>query len=89
MLYWNWNYECPLQEFERERDGLFSELGNLLHPDVVVSDNEDNNRVERTHGDSSVRHKLSHVDLIEMVDAVDLHRGSIVSGSRYIHSNME
>lgn len=61
---------------------MFSELGNLLHSDVVISDDEDNNRVERTFGDCSVRQKYSHVDLIEMIDAVDLHRGSLVSGSR-------
>ncbi|KAI6645686.1 Serine--tRNA ligase, cytoplasmic [Oopsacas minuta] len=71
-----------LMETEREREVLFSELGNLLHPDVIISDDEENNKIERTFGDCSVRYKHSHVDLIEMIDAVDLHRGSLVSGSR-------
>ena len=49
---------------------------------IQISDDEDIYRVERTFGDGSVRQKYSHVDLIEMIDAVDLHRGSLVSGSR-------
>ena len=43
---------------------------------------QDDNRVERTWGDSSTRKKYSHVDLAYMVDGVDTERGASVAGSR-------
>ena len=43
---------------------------------------QEDNRVERTWGDSSVRKKYSHVDLAFMVDGVDTERGANVAGSR-------
>ena len=43
---------------------------------------QEDNRVERTWGDSSVRKKYSHVDLAYMVDGVDTERGANVAGSR-------
>ena len=43
---------------------------------------QEDNRVERTWGDSSVRKKYSHVDLAYMVDGVDTERGASVAGSR-------
>lgn len=43
---------------------------------------QDDNRVERTWGDSSIRKKYSHVDLVHMVDGVDTERGAVVAGSR-------
>ena len=43
---------------------------------------QDDNRVERTWGDSTVRKKYSHVDLAYMVDGVDTERGASVAGSR-------
>ena len=43
---------------------------------------QDDNKVERTWGDSSIRKKYSHVDLAYMVDGVDTERGASVAGSR-------
>lgn len=43
---------------------------------------QDENRVERTWGDSTIRKKYSHVDLTYMVDGVDTERGASVAGSR-------
>lgn len=67
---------------ENERNESLKETGNLLHESVPVTDNEDFNRVERTHGDCATRKKYSHVDLVEFIDGYDGQRGVVVSGSR-------
>ncbi|XP_026686917.1 serine--tRNA ligase, cytoplasmic [Diaphorina citri] len=56
--------------------------GNHLHPSVPVSNNEDENGIVRTKGDTEVRKKYSHVDLITMIDGVDSEAGAIVAGGR-------
>lgn len=43
---------------------------------------QEENKIMRTWGDSSVRKKYSHVDLAYMVDGVDTERGALVAGSR-------
>lgn len=67
---------------EKERNEALKEMGNLLHESVPVTDNEDFNRVERTFGDCETKKKLSHVDLVEMIDGFDGVRGTTVAGSR-------
>lgn len=67
---------------EQERNEALKEMGNILHPSVPVTDNEDFNRVERTNGDCEVRKKYSHVDLVELIDGYDGNRGAVVAGSR-------
>ena len=67
---------------ESERNESLKEMGNILHPSVPVTDNEDFNRVERTYGDCETRKKYSHVDLIEFIDGFDGVRGTTVSGNR-------
>eukprot|EP00052_Salpingoeca_macrocollata_P030868 m.321200 g.321200 ORF g.321200 m.321200 type:complete len:504 (+) comp25113_c0_seq1:160-1671(+) len=59
-------------------------VGNLLHDSVPVSDNEDNNGIERIVGDAgeAFSKKYSHVDLIEMIGGVELVRGANTSGNR-------
>ncbi|CAH3148365.1 unnamed protein product [Porites lobata] len=69
-------------QVEQLRNERLFEVGNLLHESVPVSNDEEDNRVERTWGDSSVRKKYSHVDLAYMVDGVDTERGASVAGSR-------
>lgn len=71
-----------LVKTEKERSAALKEIGNLLHDSVVISDDEDNNKVERTFGDCEFRKKYSHVDLIHMIDGVDTERGSTISGGR-------
>lgn len=76
------NCNRQLAEFDQIRSSNHREIGNLLHSTVPVSDNEDNNKIERTVGDTSVEKKYSHVDLVVMVDGFDGEKGSVVSGSR-------
>ncbi|KAF6719532.1 Serine--tRNA ligase, cytoplasmic [Oryzias melastigma] len=68
---------------EAERFEYLREIGNLLHPSVPISNDEDaDNKVERTWGDCSVQKKYSHVDLVVMIDGYDGERGAVVAGSR-------
>ncbi|XP_065178563.1 serine--tRNA ligase, cytoplasmic-like [Sycon ciliatum] len=68
-------------ETERIRDSYVTQVGNLVHPSVPVSDNEDNNGIVRTFGDPQPK-KYSHVDLSYMVGGLDTEQGAVVSGSR-------
>ncbi|XP_011498659.1 PREDICTED: serine--tRNA ligase, cytoplasmic [Ceratosolen solmsi marchali] len=67
---------------ETERNNALKEIGNHLHDSVPVSNDEKENKVEKTFGDCSVRRKYSHVDLIHMIDGMDGERGSAISGGR-------
>ncbi|EDO47000.1 predicted protein [Nematostella vectensis] len=67
---------------EKLRNEKLFEVGNILHDSVRISNDEDENPVDRIVGDCSVRKKYSHVDLVHMVDGVDIDRGSVVAGSR-------
>uniref|UniRef100_A0A8C7Y511 Serine--tRNA ligase, cytoplasmic n=1 Tax=Oryzias sinensis TaxID=183150 RepID=A0A8C7Y511_9TELE len=68
---------------EAERFEYLREIGNLLHPSVPISNDEDaDNKVERTWGDCSAQKKYSHVDLVVMIDGYDGERGAVVAGSR-------
>jgi seryl-tRNA synthetase len=49
------------EELEKKRNELLTLIGNLVHDSVPVSDDEANNRVERTHGDCIIVKKYSHV----------------------------
>uniref|UniRef100_A0A3Q3A4I7 Serine--tRNA ligase, cytoplasmic n=1 Tax=Kryptolebias marmoratus TaxID=37003 RepID=A0A3Q3A4I7_KRYMA len=70
-------------KLEAERFEYLREIGNLLHPSVPISNDEDeDNKVERTWGDCSVQKKYSHVDLVVMIDGFDGERGAVVAGSR-------
>lgn len=74
--------ENALISTEMERNNALREVGNHLHESVPLSDNEDENKVERTFGDCQQRKKYSHVDLIHMIDGMDGERGAAVSGGR-------
>ncbi|XP_060629203.2 serine--tRNA ligase, cytoplasmic [Anolis sagrei] len=70
-------------KLEAERFENLREIGNLLHPSVPISNDEDaDNKVERLWGDCTVRKKYSHVDLVVMVDGYESEKGAIVAGSR-------
>lgn len=79
-----------LDEFEVNRNEVLREIGNLLHPEVPISDNEDENLVVRTFGDFEMgksdkegeKKYLSHVDLIAMIGGMDAERGAAIAGSR-------
>lgn len=74
--------EKALSEAETVRNTALREVGNHLHDSVPVSDNEDENKVERTFGDCTKKAKYSHVDLIHMIDGMNGEKGTIVSGGR-------
>ncbi|XP_021914343.1 serine--tRNA ligase, cytoplasmic isoform X3 [Zootermopsis nevadensis] len=74
--------DLDLQQTEKERNGALREIGNHLHESVPVSNDEDENRVERTFGDCTQKKTYSHVDLIHMIDGMDGERGANVSGGR-------
>lgn len=62
--------EEDLVKTEKDRNAVLREIGNHLHESVPISNDEDENKVERTHGDCEVRKKFSHVDLICMIDGM-------------------
>ncbi|KAI4504182.1 hypothetical protein M0802_000653 [Mischocyttarus mexicanus] len=67
---------------ESERNNALREVGNHLHESVPVSNDEEENKIERTYGDCTEKKKYSHVDLIHMIDGMDGERGTSVSGGR-------
>lgn len=71
-----------ITETEKERNDGLREMGNHLHSTCHVSNNEDENVVERTFGDCVTRKKYSHVDLIHMVEGMDAERGTVTAGGR-------
>ncbi|CAB3406122.1 unnamed protein product [Caenorhabditis bovis] len=74
--------KASMEAAEIARNEKLIQIGNLIHDSVVVSDNEDNNKVEATFGDITSRKKYSHVDLVVMVDGFDGERGTVVAGNR-------
>ncbi|XP_060580391.1 serine--tRNA ligase, cytoplasmic-like [Ruditapes philippinarum] len=74
--------DSDLTKHESERNESLKEMGNILHESCIVSNDEDENGIERTSGDCESKKKYSHVDLIVMIDGVDDTRGSSVAGGR-------
>lgn len=74
--------EKLLQQAEAARNSALREVGNHLHESVPVSNDEEENKVERTFGDCTARGKYSHVDLIVMIDGMNAEKGAVVSGGR-------
>lgn len=74
--------EKKLSEAEAKRNSALREVGNHLHESVPVSNDEDENKVERTFGDCEKKLKYSHVDLILMIDGMNGEKGAVVSGGR-------
>ncbi|KAK3284060.1 hypothetical protein CYMTET_8269 [Cymbomonas tetramitiformis] len=75
------------QEMAAERDAALKLIGNLVHDSVPVSDDEENNTVERTFGVprdvANPDEKLfNHVDLVQMLDIAKLEEGQAVAGGR-------
>ena len=73
---------AEMKECETIRAAHLIMIGNTLHPSVPISNNEDENRVEKTFGESGVQKKYSHIDLIHMIDGVETEKGTIVAGNR-------
>lgn len=67
---------------EIERNLALKEVGNILHESVPISNDEEENKIERTWGDCTQKKRYSHVDLIHMIDGIDGERGTNISGGR-------
>lgn len=74
--------EKQLNKVETTRNSALREVGNWLHESVPVSNDEDENKVERTWGNCETKGKYSHVDLIVMIDGMNAEKGAVVSGGR-------
>lgn len=76
--------ETKCNELLCERDLMISTLGNFLHPDAVISNNEDNNKIiyETEIPDDLSNKPLNHVKLCEKLGFVDTENGILVSGNR-------
>lgn len=78
----------------KERDEILKEVGNIVHDTVVVSDNEDNNGIERIveYSPAVVEHQqkfmasgkkfLNHVDIMTAMGAMHIAEGTLTAGSR-------
>merc|ERR1712038_1151645 len=67
---------------EKQRNESLKDIHNILHESVPVSNDEEENLVVRTFGESGGRKKYSHVDLVHMIDGVDTERGAVTAGGR-------
>lgn len=67
---------------ESGRNNALREVGNHLHESVPVSNDEEENRIERTFGHCAQKLKYSHVDLIHMIDGWNGDKGTVVAGGR-------
>lgn len=82
------NLGKSMEDCENQRSEVLREIGNLIHPDVPISNDEANNVVVREYGTHlrpdtiGVEKLLSHVDLIEMIGGLDTEKGSVIAGSR-------
>ena len=78
--------EVRLVELEAACQEAMGPIGNIVHSSVPISDNEDNNVVVRTVGElrkPKEGEKLyNHVDLVQLLDIVELERGTAVAGNR-------
>ncbi|XP_032898455.1 serine--tRNA ligase, cytoplasmic [Amblyraja radiata] len=77
--------KCDNERLKLEAQRMVSlrEIGNILHPSVPISNDEDaDNKVEQTWGDCASRKKYSHVDLVVMVDGFEGEKAAVVAGSR-------
>lgn len=76
--------ECnkEMVKHETTRNDALKEVANWLHESVPVSNDEENNGIVKTWGDTEVKKKYSHVDLIAMIDGVDSDRGAVTAGGR-------
>ncbi|CAK9167983.1 unnamed protein product [Ilex paraguariensis] len=73
-------------EVQEARAALYSRLeviGNLVHDSVPVSNDEANNAIIRSWGETRSEPKLkNHVDLVELLGIADIKKGANVAGGR-------
>jgi seryl-tRNA synthetase len=71
--------EAAEKEAGAARDAALLPIGNIVHDSVPVSDDEANNAVVREWGEQRREPGLlSHYDLVQMLDIVNLESGTAV-----------
>jgi seryl-tRNA synthetase len=68
---------------------MLGKIGNIVHTDVIISQDEANNKVMRTWGtpstivaDGSECGKLRHHEIMQCLGILEMERGSRVAGHR-------
>ncbi|GBG24114.1 Serine--tRNA ligase, cytoplasmic [Hondaea fermentalgiana] len=71
------------EEKRAELDTLLPLVGNLVHPSVVVHDDEDYNKIESTYGEKKPADGLqAHNQLLWRIDGYEPERGNKTAGHR-------
>lgn len=82
--------EIKTKEVVEQAEKLLGKIGNIVHSDVPISNNEDNNKVVRTWGepkrdlkaDGSALGKLRHHEIMQCLGMLEMERGTKVAGHR-------
>ncbi len=79
--------EKQCNELLKKRDEIRYTIGNILHKDVPVAEDESGNKEIRKWGSAGKKpfKVKSHVDLLVERDLVDLERAANVSGARFYY----
>jgi len=85
------NLSKELEKIEIEFKELLFQVPNLTHPDVLVSDDEDNNPVLEMCGKPTKFdfEPLDHVALAEKLDLIDFDRATKVTGAKFYYLKNE
>jgi seryl-tRNA synthetase len=83
--------EGDMEPVKKEARELLMAIPNLTHPDVVVSENEDDNPVLDTYKEPTKFDftPLDHVQLAEQLDLIDFDRATKVSGAKFYYLKNE
>lgn len=79
--------EKEVDDAESERDRILRSLPNIMHESVPVGDDDTGNVLVRDWGGQPTHdfEAVSHVDLLESLDAADLDRAARAAGSRFVY----
>jgi seryl-tRNA synthetase len=83
--------EAELLDKQAKFNEMLLAVPNLTHPDVRVSDNEDDNPVLETYG-APTKFKFvpkDHVELAEALDLIDFDRATKASGAKFYYLKNE
>ncbi len=84
-------WEAELLDKEADLKEMLSTVPNLTHPDVRVSDNEDDNPVLETCGEATKFDftPKDHVELAAELDLIEFDRATKVSGAKFYYLKNE
>lgn len=73
-----------LKEIENEINNIMISLPNILHPDVPIGKDENDNKEIRKWGEfANQKLKKNHIDIATDLDIIDFERGAKVSGAGF------